>query len=213
MKLSDIWKKVQQARDDFRFSMERGASYGPSPEVRGELEKQGWTFKREVTVPLAAPAMPVETYRPVTPEGKELTDTDPEWARYEKARITEVCKQFNRPLPDTFPGPRKSLSDVWKDVQFWFAKHEVLGAHPRVMKEMEKDGWSFATETALVPAGGGMGGYVDIHRPITPEGVKLVPGEATQAQWSRYEEARLAALNRAFNRPAPEASGPKCNCS
>jgi len=213
MKLSNIWKSVQKARDNFSFWLEQGASYGPSPEVRGALEKDGWKFRREVVVPLAAPAMPVDQYHPITPEGIELKDTDAEWGRYEQARITATCNLYNRPLPESFPGPRKSLSDVWKSVQFWAAKHEILGAHPAVMDEMKKDNWSFDRETVLVPVAG-VGGFVDIYRPITPEGVKLVPGEATQAQWDRYEQARLVAVHRAFDRPLPPpTSGPSCGCS
>ena len=214
MKLSNIWKSVQRARDDFKFWAEKGASYGPSPEVRSELENQNWKFRREVVVPLAAPAMPVDQYHPITPEGIEIKDTHPEWARYEQARITAVCKLFNRPVPDSFPGPRKSLSDVWKDVQFWAAKHEIFSAHSSVMDEMKKDGWSFERETVAVYAPHGPGA-VDIYRPVTPEGVKLVPGEATQAQWDRYEQARLAAVHKVFNRPPPSPPSccPGCGCS
>jgi hypothetical protein len=103
------------------------------------------------------------------------------------------------------------LSEIWRNVQFWAAKHEILGADPAVMAEMKKDGWSFDRETVIVAAPHGAGS-VDVHRPITPEGDKLVPGEATQAQWDRYEQARLAAVSRVFNRPPPSCC-PSCGCS
>jgi hypothetical protein len=104
MKLKDIWAKVQKLADDFQFWNEKGASYGPCPQVRAELAKQGWSFRRETVMPPPGAPIVADTFHPITPEGIEIGRRSPDWRRYEDARLAAVYKVFNRPVPPA-PAP------------------------------------------------------------------------------------------------------------
>jgi hypothetical protein len=101
----------------------------------------------------------------------------------------------------------KSLSEIWRNVQHWAAKHEIMGPDPAVTKELESQGWKFRTETVF-PMTPSAPAAIDILHPITPEGYEI---GRESLHWPRYEAARIAAVDKLFGKPAP--SGPACNCS
>jgi hypothetical protein len=77
----------------------RNEFLGPDTRVTEELEKQGWTFRKEVVHAFGG-GMPVaaEVLHPVPPGAKaELKRGTPDWEQYNEARMAAVEKLFGKP--------------------------------------------------------------------------------------------------------------------
>jgi hypothetical protein len=215
MKLSNIWNSLNKFRDNLAFSLDKGATYGPSKPVQDELAGKGWTFRAEaVAMPQAGVAV---SLHPIL-NGVEISETKKgritaEWEQYETDRLTAVYKVHNRPLPEVLPvakaGTLTAMAAFRRSVNHWLAKHEVFGPDEAVIGELKKQGWSFKPETIDAVSIHAM--PVTVYRPVTPEGRKLEPGDGNP-QWPRYETARLAAVEKLYGKEKTSA-GPVCGCS
>ncbi len=123
MKLSE---QFAQARDNFLFNTELGASYGPSKAVQEEMAKNGWSFRSEIVATIQAPAV-VETFHPIL-NGTEIKQSvngryTPEWERYQRERMTAVYKVHNQPVPDALPVPKAGARTpeqlLWRELRLW----------------------------------------------------------------------------------------------
>ena len=99
------------------------------------------------------------------------------------------------------------LTGIWRDVQRFSAKHELLGPDFAVMEQMKRDGWNFVEKDEAVSAAY----YVSVVK--TPRPVNAAGEFITRdsPEWGAYEQARRAAVEKVYPRNAPQP--PACGCS
>ncbi|MCB9990910.1 MAG: hypothetical protein H6867_05975 [Rhodospirillales bacterium] len=103
--LKEIWNKIQTSVDKILTNCEHGP-FWPAPDVRAELEKQGYKFEDKTVITM--PGFPLPTCNVTTPDGIDLGKVMPPKGTLEKYRedyyaAVETCSK--RP-PEPQQGPK-----------------------------------------------------------------------------------------------------------